>query len=345
LRRARAGSLYLYQHNIGDIVDDLATHGCELVVFVDDIDRCRAETTAEVFEAINLFLANVASRTGLRARFVVGLDSSVVAAHLDALYSRHVGIGGTPHGDDPSNGWAFLRKLIQLPVAVPQVPDDGVERFVDAVTRHQVAGSVRSPHVAPQTAAPHQAAPRLPAQRRGTPSVPGHPGVGSFVDSASFSDPAAAAAFGPPPVQTVTWRSLERHPQVRELVVRRLWAQPDRSIREGKRLLNVWQLYVRLLDVTEPITEPAAAIARARSLLLMAEIVTRWPALQRVLNRSVGDQRGLQLLAAAAPDDSAWEAALAPLGLSATDSALVNLRDLLRAPDAVAVADLARRLM
>jgi WD40 repeat protein len=337
LRRARAGSLYLYQHNIGTIVDDLAARGCDLVVFVDDIDRCRADTTAEVFEAINLFLSNVASRSGLRARFVVGLDSSVVASHLDSLYRSQHDRSVAPHGDDPTPGWAFLRKLIQLPVTVPQVPDEGLERFVDVVTQRGPSGPAPPP-VLPSTsvevgvAAPAQSddtGPPAPRQRPRGPSTE------------------AASTRAGVPVDTSTKRSMEQHPEVRELVVRRLAAQPGRSMREGKRLLNVWQLYARILDVTEPLTDPDAVIVRARQLLLVAEIVTRWPALQRPLSQRIDHHRsGLQLLAASADDDDAWTSTVNDLGIDAAENerALVNLRGLLCEYDGRAIADLASRL-
>ena len=137
---------------------------------------------------------------------------------------------------------------------------------------------------------------------------------------------------------------MEQHPELRELVVHRLRAQPFRSIREAKRLLNVWQLYARILEATAPLTEPAAAIARARELLLVAEIVTRWPALQRALHRRFGDRRGLQVLAGAADDDGGWRDALRQLGIEDHGAATANLRALLRGYDGVAIADLAARL-
>jgi WD40 repeat protein len=326
LHRARAGALYLHQHSIGGVIDDLAAAGYDLVVFVDDLDRCRPGTTAEVFEAINLFLSSVASRTGLWAHFVVGLDSAVVAASLDTLYAGRHDADGTLHGDDSTPGWAFLRKLVQLPVIVPQVPDTGVERFVDAITQRAAPipapAAKRAPAPRPRVAAPR---PPAPAPVVAPPKPAPRP-------------PARA------PVDTRTWRSMEQHPDLRELVVHRLRAQPFRSIREAKRLLNVWQLYARILEATAPLTEPAAAIAQARELLLVAEIVTRWPVLQRALHRRFGDRRGLQVLAAAAGDDGAWRDAVCQLGIEDHRTATANLRAVLREYDGVAIADLAARL-
>ncbi|HWO62562.1 MAG TPA: P-loop NTPase fold protein, partial [Umezawaea sp.] len=71
---ARSGYLYLVQHDVTELLKDLEQHGLQLVVFIDDLDRCTPKTTAEVFEAINVFLSDALPRT----RFVLGLDPVVV---------------------------------------------------------------------------------------------------------------------------------------------------------------------------------------------------------------------------------------------------------------------------
>ncbi|WP_432833805.1 P-loop NTPase fold protein [Dactylosporangium sp. CA-092794] len=335
LRHAREGALYLHQHDVGELIDDLAAKGYDLVVFVDDVDRCRPGTIAEVFEALNLFLSNVSARDGLRAHFVVGLDSSIVAKHLDATYGTLAASPVGLHGDDPSPGWAFLRKLIQLPVPVPQVPDEGVRRLVDAITGPEQAppaGDRRSPAAAATGGSPSQA-----------PSAAPPPAASATAARPSRRPIPAQRA----PVDTWTWRSAERHPDVRALLLERLAAQPARSIREGKRLINVWQFYARVMDATAPALKPADLVRRSRLLIIVAEIVTRWPALHHALTATVDGRRGLQLLAAAVGDDADWQLARARLGLSgaAHNGALAGLRDLLRRHDGEELAGLAAQLM
>jgi hypothetical protein len=337
LRRARAGSLYLHQHDVSGLLADLDRAGCELIVFVDDLDRCRAQTTAEVFEAINLFLAGfVAVRRGtrapdvgdpggsLRARFVIGLDPVVVAGHLDRvyadLYEPNAGLDDT----DPGPGWAFLRKLVHLPVVLPQVSDEDMFRFVDLVTNADdgAPGIPDEPAVVPATEA-------HPPRLGGHPPRIGRPGTDPLPRTGGRS-----------------WLAVQ-HPRVRDLIRERITEQPDRSIREATRQLNLWQFYDRVLATTDPLADEEAQATRTGHLVVLAEIVSRWPSLQRFLHRDIHGRTYLCRFAAAAGDDRAWRDLIeaAPAELSTQQPALSGLRDLLRRYDGPAVAALAARLL
>jgi hypothetical protein len=132
----------------------------------------------------------------------------------------------------------------------------------------------------------------------------------------------------------------------RRLLAERLNTRSGYSLREVKRLLTLWQFYFRVLDRTARLTG-TASVTRACNLLLLAEIVTRWPAIQARLHRAVGDRRGLQILAAASADELEWARALAKLKLDrpAEAGACKALRDLLSTYDGRAVADLAAELL
>jgi hypothetical protein len=140
--------------------------------------------------------------------------------------------------------------------------------------------------------------------------------------------------------------SLERHPLVRQRLRERLADQPDRSVREAKRLMTIWQFAVRLLQETDPLTGDQA-VQRARHLVVVAELLTRWPAQQRALrapytdSRSAPETRGLDALAAAVDDDLAWNRTIAKLGKPLDDSTTSTaLRRLLRDYDGPQVAAL-----
>ncbi|GIH12968.1 P-loop NTPase fold protein [Rugosimonospora africana] len=371
LRRARVGALYLYQHDIGEVITDVRNAGCDLVVFVDDIDRCRTTVTAEVFEAINLFLSGVNADTGLRCRFVIGLDPEVIAAHLDGHYPDHYHRQTAQRGDDPSAGWAFLRKLIQLPVVLPQAADDSIPRFID-----QAAGSARTSADGSRVPAPRGAkvsaagASAVGASTAGGSvaggSVAGGSVAGGSVAGGSVTGAAGGAAAdgargdgarpspgtAPTPVDTLAWRSLEQHPQVRSWLTARLSAQPGRSVRNAKRLINVWQFYARVCP--EPSRSPddgpadvRASISHAKHLLIFAEIVTRWPALLHALQWRSDGRAGLDRLVAYLADEDRWNQTVGELGIEVNryEHQLRELRLLLLQCDPGLIGNLADTLL
>jgi hypothetical protein len=284
---ARSGYLYLVQHDVQALLKDLTTRGYQLIVLIDDLDRCTPRTTAQVFEAINVFLSDDFPAT----RFVLGLDTTVVASHVDNAYKELADAKVVAHPDDPSPGWTFLRKLVQLPVRLPRTTDDNVDQVLLAQFG-AIHSDVSEPVIVP------------------SPFTADEPETVERVE------------------ETVI--AIERHAEVREHLRRRLKAQPEQSVREEKRLLNVWQFYVRVLG---------SSVQDACHLVAVAEIAVRWPA---YLHRLRG---GWQDLAGAVGDDVQWGATIARLGFAYPDrKAAANLRELLRDCDAQAVAVLANRL-
>ncbi|MDQ0772899.1 WD40 repeat protein [Streptomyces aurantiacus] len=331
LIQADRGSLYLRQHDVMRVLSDITKSGYELVVFIDDLDRCQAATTAEVIEAVNIFLSGLAG-SHIQVRFVVGMDPYVIATHMDQLYGDPENPGSGSLADDPSIGWAFLRKLSQLPVPIPYIDDQGLDRFIDAATGLAPVStpasvpiatasgtSLRQPHrnnsarVAPLPARPRQAAGR----EYGTASAP--------------------------PVDVIVWRTIEQHPRIRTLLKQRLAEQPDRSIRDAKRLINVWQLYVRLTAHMHADPTEQDRIELGCRLVILAEIVTRWPALHCALHRRSTGRSGLQHLAAAVGSDQEWSEAARLCGMDTgqQEQALANLRALLTRYDGREVAETA----
>ncbi|MET9231369.1 P-loop NTPase fold protein [Lentzea sp. NPDC003310] len=289
---ARSGHLYLVQHDVKAVLDDLAGRGYQLVLLIDDLDRCVPSTTAQVFEAVNVFLSDDFPAT----RFVLGLDSSVVASHVDHAYKELADAKAVAHPDDPSPGWTFLRKLVQLPVRLPRTTEDNVDQVLLA-----------------QLGPVHHEEPAV------------EPSDFTFSHQ-TLHDHLAEAEEDE---QVVV--AIERHPLVRDHLRRRLMAQPEQSVREEKRLLNVWQFYLRVLA--------SADVDQACHLVVVAEIAVRWPAYLHRLRGAWVD------LADAVGDDVEWGATIARLGYGYGDrGAAANLRKLLQDCNARAVAGLADRL-
>ncbi|WP_305787192.1 P-loop NTPase fold protein [Symbioplanes lichenis] len=361
---ARAGYLYLVQHDVGAVLDDLRRANVDVIVFVDDLDRCNPGTTAEVLEAINLFLSERLNGT----RFVLGLDPAIVAAHLDSVYPD---LAARSSGEDPSFGWTFLRKLIQLPIVLPRLHDATIDRLVADLLQPAMT-EARQPTV-PGTApdgdgeavpeastTPDEARPALSSVHgveadEQEQALPGSATPSDEQESSGRDDQDA-------PLTVVMRVARDRHPLVRDLLAERIKNQAERSPRDIKRLLTVWQYYVRVLDRTDSgdILAGDHVVRRARNLVIFAEIVTRWPALRGRLQASATPPPGLREdagtlasgwrvldeLAHVAGDDSQWSHALVRLKLTgeADRTAMGNLRRLLRDYHGEAVAALARHI-
>ncbi|WP_406334949.1 P-loop NTPase fold protein [Streptomyces sp. NBC_00203] len=365
---ARSGYLYLVQHDIRELLASLRGRGHELIVFIDDLDRCSPGTTAQVFEAINLFLSGalqdagpcqtadqtektkwtakvwrkVREKTGhktktaeqaqqtpkapdtrAQCRFVIGLDPAVVAGHLDQAFKDLQPEKSRPSNGDPSWGWTFLRKLIQLPVILPPITDTGIDEALSGLL-----GSVVQP--TPQPAAPAGGGETEPAAQ---PTAEA-PQTASLV-----------FAPAPDPEPDIRARALETNPAVRALIQQRLYDQPDLSIRETKRLLTIWQFYLRVVGHKERGADQLD-VEHALQLVVLAEIAARWPALQSHLRRPVDGRPGLHWLALAGQEKEAWVEARRRTALQDEryNHACDALRALLRKHDGEQLAAMAERL-
>jgi hypothetical protein len=97
-----------------------------LVVFVDDLDRCSPRKVAEVFEAINLFVAGEFPN----CYFVLGMDTEIVAAALEQAHKDMIQHLPDYHQRVPI-GWRFMDKFVQLPFVIPPLDDLAVREYAD----------------------------------------------------------------------------------------------------------------------------------------------------------------------------------------------------------------------
>jgi hypothetical protein len=97
---------------------------CPIILFIDDLDRCSPRKVADVFEAINLFLAGDHHNIFV----VLGMDSQIVAAALENAHkdiSRHL----RNDGKSLPLGWRFMDKFVQLPLVLPAPDLNGLKMY------------------------------------------------------------------------------------------------------------------------------------------------------------------------------------------------------------------------
>jgi WD40 repeat protein len=318
-----SGHLYWIQRDIHQLALDLAARGYQLVIFIDDLDRCSSKTTAEIIEAINGFLALI-HRSGGKARheakpygipqFVMGLDPKVVASRLTEAY------GGLQPEPDDSIGWAFLQKVSQLSVVLPITRDHHVYRIMQAHTpRQQPGGGVPRPEAVIDGA--ELASPRPPDPPPAAVQSVSPAGIPSYAQAReSDYDRQARSQY------------LEGDPAVRAHLQSIMRLRDTRSMREIKRLITLWAFYVRLLK--RHLSRDALNNSQAAcDAMTLAEIICRWPAFTPALTRTfTADRIGLSLVSRAAQaTDEVWSQTLIDIGLhQEKPDELDAFRDLLR---------------
>lgn len=106
-----------------------------MVVFVDELDRCKPDTVLDIFEAMRLFLFVKGSS------FVIGADSRLIDY---AIKSRYKNIPG--NNLDISK--EYLEKLIQYPVNIPQLDKNELEKYLTCLLLEKdienVAGKINN---------------------------------------------------------------------------------------------------------------------------------------------------------------------------------------------------------
>jgi predicted KAP-like P-loop ATPase len=88
-----------------------------LVVFIDELDRCKYETILETLEAIRLFL--FAKGTS----FIIGADERQIRYAVQMKYPDI-------EGNQIDIGKEYLEKLIQYPIRIPQLGQKEVEFYI-----------------------------------------------------------------------------------------------------------------------------------------------------------------------------------------------------------------------
>jgi hypothetical protein len=104
-----------------------------VILYIDDLDRCRADLVVQVLEAVHLLLA-------LKLFVVVvGVDPRWLAQSLKRHYIGQLGLeDGNADGDEPDgevDNWAttpqnYLEKIFQIPFALQPMGTEGYKRMV-----------------------------------------------------------------------------------------------------------------------------------------------------------------------------------------------------------------------
>lgn len=100
----------------------------KLVIFIDDLDRCKPPKAVDIIEAINLFLGSE------QCVFVMGVDTVTVVASVETKYKELFDQMHKGRAKRISEGHFFLEKIIQVPLRIPPVTEHGITRLIEGIT-------------------------------------------------------------------------------------------------------------------------------------------------------------------------------------------------------------------
>ena len=98
----------------------LNERGNRLVVFIDELDRCRPDTILDTLEAMKLFMFKG------KVAFVIGADERHISYAVKSKFKDIEGI-------QINIGKEYLEKLIQYPVKIPRLSSDEVETYISCL--------------------------------------------------------------------------------------------------------------------------------------------------------------------------------------------------------------------
>ncbi|HII07612.1 MAG TPA: hypothetical protein HA349_09960 [Methanotrichaceae archaeon] len=122
------GFLAQFEEDFKRVIDLVTVHGeKQLVVFIDDLDRCAPSHVADIIEAINVLL------DADHCVFVIGMDSLTVANSIRAKYKDLEDYDDDAHDSSGLTlGQRFLEKIIQINFHIPKPDPTAVKAFIDA---------------------------------------------------------------------------------------------------------------------------------------------------------------------------------------------------------------------
>ncbi len=115
---AGTGSVDRVREQLNLLIDDALPKGSRLVVFVDDLERCRPPGAIDLLEGVNQLLCQPQVVT------VICADIPAVAAQAEIKYAAMVKTQGNR---SPAYGRLYLQKIIQLQFDLPEPSEEAMK--------------------------------------------------------------------------------------------------------------------------------------------------------------------------------------------------------------------------
>ncbi len=279
-----------------------------IVLFIDDLDRCSPVKVAEVFEAINLFIAGEFPNCYV----VLGMDSEIVAAALEEAH-KEVVARLPAYSRQTAVGWRYMDKFVQLPFVIPPIDPEAVKLYaVHLAARENLAANQAQVRAAAldrrsledsiaeiqhEVEEDEQVAQRL-AEKHGLEGQVGEALAREIMERDQRLEFIDARA-----------ELLSQDSSEIEALLQQAHAEFSNNPRELKRLVNVYRFYMNLRLARESRGQSIPTIEQTRNWVMM---MLAWPEFYRWIRRS----------------HTEWEAEASDLEAAETGRLLKELEDL-----------------
>lgn len=262
--RQRIGFLGEFERDFKFVIDAVTNNAkSSLIIFIDDLDRCKPAKPVEVIEAINHLL------DAEPCIFVMGMDVRSIAGSVEAKYKdlAESSVAKDLTGGLPL-GYRFLEKIIQVPFRLPQVSHESLGRLVN--------GSL-SPRAAPL---PNRAEAVAEAEHL----IKSEEDQGKDLKEAAETVRSERPDISPDALmeakQNVFARTFDDDEEVREAIYDAL-PYLESNARKVKRFINLFRLQLLIANRRHLLENSAIEI---RQLSRWLVLVVRWPEIIDALN-------------------------------------------------------------
>lgn len=108
-------NIRLFRKEFGDLINKSKIDN--LIVMIDDLDRCTPERVIETLEAVKLFLSVP------KTTFIIAVDNQVMKYSIENKYPKI-----TEDSEDFSDG--YIEKIIQLPISIPELSETDIKNYL-----------------------------------------------------------------------------------------------------------------------------------------------------------------------------------------------------------------------
>ena len=105
-----------------------------IVLLVDDLDRCEKKKVLKMLEAVSILL----SEANTKFISLIAVDPRVVVKSLELTLD-------VIHQDSRINGYEYLKKIIHLPLWLPEIDDDKVKKLVKSYMPSKISKDNAAP--------------------------------------------------------------------------------------------------------------------------------------------------------------------------------------------------------